>query len=828
MEVPEAAPPEPPNYSIPPADTDMLKLRRASSRVWSDLRGAIKAIGKPGSQNSNAFDYRPENSPLVGVKGENGSPDLGKEWAMTPAELVKRLRLDTFGITPSTTVILRSAPLRNRLRRSSAQAFNNMYAQIVEPPTPSPSPENTVAQAQPSSNASASRKVSMESLTSTSSKEGMKRRNTHRFLRAKSNPETLSTIKESCQDVFTPTILTTEKAAAVKITMETYYNELLSLPNSRLHRRHYLEAQLYYNPQMTAEQKDAIRRDFFQQESCYLRQCRVLKAQSQVRRRIKNNAHTWQNFEPVQVLGKGSFGVVRLVREKKAGQVASQVFAMKVIRKSEMLSSSQEGHLRAERDFLVAAEGSNWIVPLVTSFQDFTNLYLVMEYMPGGDFLGMLMRESILHETIARFYIAEMILAVEETHRLKFIHRDIKPDNFLISASGHLKISDFGLAFDGHWSHDAAFYSWHRHSLFQHCRLSTGGDDKDEDANTKARVKKLAPTDPTKGFHTAYGDMNHFSPRSTRCRATAYSVWSIGIILFECLYGFTPFGAGKGRKETKQNITKHKEIFCFPSRPAHKDRCPPGSNRMTDAFGYHVFPDDAEDIKRHRWFKHFRWDQVPNMTPPFVPNISSPEDTHYFEESEPPEDWSESSPGAGISPEEVQNVLHDCRQYVQKVAVGLVAEPHNSSSLRMIDSELESSPDLSEGEKQMLKRFIRLYGRRQRKRPRDVLLRDAKIRHVVMEGLELALKEEQGNQAVDDAAGEPQAGEEHEQKGDVVAGAKPHGDQAGDPDEDGEVKVPGAPGLLGLLLGGPLGEQGEDLVVERGGGFVVVQVGGAG
>lgn len=158
----------------------------------------------------------------------------------------------------------------------------------------------------------------------------------------------------------------------------------------------------------------------------------------------------------------------------------------------------------------------------MTSFQDFTNLYLVMEYMPGGDFLGMLMRENVLHETIARFYIAEMILAVEETHRLKFIHRDIKPDNFLISASGHLKISDFGLAFDGHWSHDAAFYSWHRHSLFQQFRLSAA-DDKDDDAKTRA--KKLAQIEQNKGLQTAYSDLNHFNPRSsTRCRATAYSV----------------------------------------------------------------------------------------------------------------------------------------------------------------------------------------------------------------------------------------------------------------------------------------------------------------
>lgn len=102
-----------------------------------------------------------------------------------------------------------------------------------------------------------------------------------------------------------------------------------------------------------------------------------------------------------------------------------------------------------------------------------------MEYMPGGDFLGLLIRENILHEHVARFYIAEMILAVEEAHRLKFIHRDIKPDNFLISATGHLKISDFGLAFDGHWSHDVSYYNYHRYSLLTKLGIHLDRDDVD-------------------------------------------------------------------------------------------------------------------------------------------------------------------------------------------------------------------------------------------------------------------------------------------------------------------------------------------------------------
>lgn len=122
-------------------------------------------------------------------------------------------------------------------------------------------------------------------------------------------------------------------------------------------------------------------------------------------------------------------------------------------------------------------------MPLVTSFEDLTSLYLVMEYMPGGDFLALLIRENVLVEPVARFYIAEMILAVEEAHRLKFIHRDIKPDNFLISASGHLKISDFGLAFDGHWSHDATYYSCQRYSLLGTLGIPVVGDTDDQKKN---------------------------------------------------------------------------------------------------------------------------------------------------------------------------------------------------------------------------------------------------------------------------------------------------------------------------------------------------------
>lgn len=129
------------------------------------------------------------------------------------------------------------------------------------------------------------------------------------------------------------------------------------------------------------------------------------------------------------------------------------------------------------------------IVPLVESFQDPTNLYLVMEYMPGGDFLGLLIRENTLSEPATKFFIAEMILCIEEAHSMRCIHRDIKPDNFLISASGHLKISDFGLAFDGHWSHDSSYFQTLRYSLVNKLGVAVEGDALDRADGFQGTVK---------------------------------------------------------------------------------------------------------------------------------------------------------------------------------------------------------------------------------------------------------------------------------------------------------------------------------------------------
>lgn len=159
-----------------------------------------------------------------------------------------------------------------------------------------------------------------------------------------------------------PTVLTVEKAAAAKIYFETYFNEKLGKPSPRSLRRRHLESELYHCIGMSPAEKDFQRALFYQRETMHLRESRVLSARTLSAMRYEHSELA-NDYEVLKILGKGSFGVVRLVRgkpERDGYRRSNRVYAMKVIRKSAMLKTSQEGHLRAERDFLVASEGSRW------------------------------------------------------------------------------------------------------------------------------------------------------------------------------------------------------------------------------------------------------------------------------------------------------------------------------------------------------------------------------------------------------------------------------------------------------------------------------------
>ena len=324
----------------------------------------------------------------------------------------------------------------------------------------------------------------------------------------------LSTIPESTTGTAL-SIKTVEATASAKVFFETHFNIMMNVTSPRSVRVKALQTRMRDLCVPTSLQEEAYKA-LQQQENVNLRWSRVL----QNPRASKSGSVVVGGFEVVKLLGKGSFGVVRLVKEKpsvglidlsskllaaytsrrQTSPVKKQVCAMKVIRKSDMLRNGQEGHLRAERDFLVAAEGSQWIVPLLAAFQDSRFLYLVMDFCIGGDFLGLLIRKNILNEDVTRWYVAEMIMCVEEAHRMKWIHRDVKPDNFLIGADGHLKISDFGLAFDGEWEHDQQYFHKLRCDVLDKLDVEVTRDEQDIADEAKVdNAKRVAEIFPPPG-----------------------------------------------------------------------------------------------------------------------------------------------------------------------------------------------------------------------------------------------------------------------------------------------------------------------------------------
>ncbi|KAI8632173.1 kinase-like domain-containing protein [Xylariaceae sp. FL1651] len=855
-EVSPAATPTPTSVSMPEIVERPRKLRRQGSRVMSVLRSLTNS-----SNSIKELTTWPAPSPTPSEQ----SPNRRRLFRKMSLPFLRA----PFGGT--VTVI-------HRIRTKSRPSIRSMERAADEPLLASapailsPSISNSNSNSNGNSNTNSSGKSSgptngtgTTAKTSFDSKLSSKDNNSVDKRPAsivhRKEPEAVSavkdsnltTIQEATIDPPTPTILTVERAAAAKIYLETYFHEKLNKPSPRSLRRRYLESELYHNLGLSPAEINMRRTLFYRQETNHLRETRALVAKSMVNMKGQHDELV-DGYEVLKILGKGSFGVVRLVRKKLRSDdgpiVGGRVYAMKVIRKSAMLRTSQEGHLRAERDFLVAAEGSRWIVPLIASFQDAANLYLVMDYMPGGDFLGLLIRENILSEPVAKFYIAEMILCIEEAHSLRCIHRDIKPDNFLISTSGHLKISDFGLAFDGHWSHDTSYYHTQRYSLLHKLGLSVAGDADDRAEGLQGTMKwaqgvtqamqKHERQPPPFNTSPAFRDepllnwRNRCSNRSAARSCVGTSQYmapeSLGVILYECLYGHTPFLSEEGgRQQTKRNIVNHKQTFAFPPRPVVSRRCMdlvaslvcakeyrlsskryryrdtslglavvPSKNRTRirnqDWKGRSVYPHDAEDIKSHKWFRDIPWEQLHGITPPFVPQITTLEDTHYFDEEEPISDWSESCADETDSETETleanplaNSVAMDAanpnllapstagnhkphpsttiRRSPQKMAAmqaqlaafprhtrtmlaQFVAAPYDSSRLKRMDREIDAlasgavstsaqpsgtMPHQNIVHADQMKAFIRAFGRRERKRPRDRLLRDRNTKATVLE-----------------------------------------------------------------------------------------------
>lgn len=233
---------------------------------------------------------------------------------------------------------------------------------------------------------------------------------------------------------------------AFKFFMEQHVENILKSYKQRTFRRMQLEKEMN-KIGLSAEAQTQMRKMLSQKESNYIRLKRAKMDKSM--------------FTKIKHIGVGAFGEVTLVRKIDT----SHLYAMKTLRKADVLKRNQVAHVKAERDILAEAD-NEWVVKLYYSFQDKDNLYFVMDYIPGGDLMSLLIKLGIFEENLARFYIAELTCAVESVHKMGFIHRDIKPDNILIDRDGHIKLTDFGLCTGFRWTHNSKYYQRNGECLF--------------------------------------------------------------------------------------------------------------------------------------------------------------------------------------------------------------------------------------------------------------------------------------------------------------------------------------------------------------------------
>ncbi|THU61151.1 hypothetical protein C4D60_Mb07t20260 [Musa balbisiana] len=379
--------------------------------------------------------------------------------------------------------------------------------------------------------------------------------------------------------------------------------------------RWFLERQLA-SSQVSKEEQLSLLKDLERKETEYMR--------------LKRHKICVDDFELLTIIGRGAFGEVRLCREKSSGNI----YAMKKLKKSEMVSRGQVEHVRAERN-LLAEVASHCIVKLYYSFQDAEYLYLIMEYLPGGDMMTLLIREDTLTESVARFYIAQSVLAIESIHKHNYIHRDIKPDNLLLDKNGHMKLSDFGLC-----------------KPIDCSKLSTLNEDEpmsDENLRESMDIDGIPDTKNARRWKSPHEQLQHWQMNR---RTLAFSTvgtpdyiapevllkkgygmecdwWSLGAIMYEMLVGYPPFYSDDPIT-TCRKIVHWRNHLRFPEDARLSPEAKDLICRLLCDVEHRLGSGGVDQIKAHPWFKGVVWDKLYEMDAAFKPEVNGELDTRNF------------------------------------------------------------------------------------------------------------------------------------------------------------------------------------------------------
>ncbi|CAL6004541.1 Kinase [Hexamita inflata] len=391
-------------------------------------------------------------------------------------------------------------------------------------------------------------------------------------------------------------------------SINNYIDKIVDLKAQRAKRMTQLNATLL-ELKVSEDQQNILRNELNRRETENLRQ---------LRQKVGPDS-----YEKITTLGHGGYGQVFLVRYKQT----KQLYAMKVQSKALMTQRKQLHQVRAERD-LMASSFSNWVIKLQATFQDEQDLYIVMEYSPGGDLMGLLMRQNTFPEAVARFYTAEIIEAFNDLHKNNVIYRDGKPDNILITSTGHIKLTDFGLS----------------------CRASEYippplcACDHENNENTEENINKQgicsicgkqiqienAPKSHSRlqAFSTV-GTQNYTAVEVLRAKGYTEKCdfWAAGCILFECLFGYPPFQS-QSWKETKKRILYYQKYLEIPN----------GVSKVCEDFIRRLICEPEirmgyNEVISHPFMQNIDFKNLHKCKAPFIPKLKSEIDTAYFDQA---------------------------------------------------------------------------------------------------------------------------------------------------------------------------------------------------